>query len=204
MRIAYADPPYPGKAKKLYDCEEIDHEVLIENLETYDAWALSTNEISLSKVLKLCPDNIRIGAWTKRGNSIANIQFCLSSCWEPVIVKPAKRKWEETVRGYHSSCSNPPPGPAKKDFNHFTPKNSVDPNNTWRRKDPSKGHAGFKNMAFCFWVFSMLNARPEDDFVDMFPGSGAVTRAWDRWKRQERNSLMKWVKTDGPPNPLLQ
>lgn len=47
MKFAYADPPYIGQAKRLYDCEEIDHKELIERLNTFDAWALSCSSPSL-------------------------------------------------------------------------------------------------------------------------------------------------------------
>ena len=40
MRLAYADPPYPGQAKIHYShdpkCAEVDHEELIKQLEQYD------------------------------------------------------------------------------------------------------------------------------------------------------------------------
>lgn len=37
---------------------------------------------------------------------------------------------------------------------------------------------GAKPAAFCFWLFDLLGALPGDDFVDLFPGSGGVARAW--------------------------
>lgn len=42
--------------------------------------------------------------------------------------------------------------------------------------------AGQKPPAFCFWIFELLNLRPEDEFHDLFPGSGAVGRAWEKWR----------------------
>ena len=44
--------------------------------------------------------------------------------------------------------------------------------------------AGAKPEAFCFWLFQLLNIKPGDDLVDLFPGSGAVGRAWQKWQRQ--------------------
>jgi hypothetical protein len=44
-----------------------------------------------------------------------------------------------------------------------------------------KGFPGAKPDAFCYWIFEGLNLLPTDDFVDLFPGSGAVTEAWQRW-----------------------
>jgi hypothetical protein len=37
---------------------------------------------------------------------------------------------------------------------------------------------GTKPAAFCRWVFDLLGAAPGDTLDDLFPGSGAVTRAW--------------------------
>jgi hypothetical protein len=37
---------------------------------------------------------------------------------------------------------------------------------------------GAKPAAFCRWVFELLGAAPGDQLADLFPGSGAVTRAW--------------------------
>jgi hypothetical protein len=38
--------------------------------------------------------------------------------------------------------------------------------------------AGAKPEAFCRWLFSVLNAQAGDELVDLFPGSGIVTRTW--------------------------
>jgi hypothetical protein len=40
-----------------------------------------------------------------------------------------------------------------------------------------------------FWIFEVLNMQADDDFDDVFPGSGAVTRAWESWKRQPKLPL---------------
>ena len=37
---------------------------------------------------------------------------------------------------------------------------------------------GTKPAAFCRWVFTLLGAAPADSLDDLFPGSGAVSRAW--------------------------
>jgi len=29
----------------------------------------------------------------------------------------------------------------------------------------------------------MVGARPDDELVDMFPGTGAVTKAWESWRK---------------------
>lgn len=33
-------------------------------------------------------------------------------------------------------------------------------------------------------MFEGLNLQPDDDFHDIFPGSGAVGTAWEKWKQQ--------------------
>ena len=62
MRFAYADPPYPGQARRHYKHHpdfdgEVDHGALIERLmdEFPDGWALSTSESALKDVLELVP-----------------------------------------------------------------------------------------------------------------------------------------------------
>src|SRR5688572_25422869 len=44
-----------------------------------------------------------------------------------------------------------------------------------------RGLVGAKPEAFCRWIFDLIGLRPGDPFVDMFPGSGAVGAAWERW-----------------------
>ena len=37
---------------------------------------------------------------------------------------------------------------------------------------------GAKPGAFCRWVFDLLGAAPGDSLDDLYPGSGAVGKAW--------------------------
>ena len=37
---------------------------------------------------------------------------------------------------------------------------------------------GTKPAAVCRWIFTLLGAAPGDSLDDLFPGSGAVGRAW--------------------------
>lgn len=73
MRLAYADPPYPGLARRYYGREptyagEVDHAALIASLEaSYDGWALSTSARALRDLLPLCPPEARVCSWTKPG-----------------------------------------------------------------------------------------------------------------------------------------
>src|SRR5262252_4412119 len=66
-RLAYADPPYPGQAKRLYGphpdyAGEVDHAALIGRLNEFDGWALSTSNRSLADMLALTGPQ-RVLAW---------------------------------------------------------------------------------------------------------------------------------------------
>lgn len=87
LRLAYADPPYPGKAW-LYRghpdyAGEVDHPALIRRLSTYDGWALSTSAEALPAVLASCPPGVRVGAWF-RGERPTRSARPLNA-WEPVV-----------------------------------------------------------------------------------------------------------------------
>ena len=157
MRVAYADPPYIGQAKKHYNNTEVDHLELLRNLNSdYDGWALSCSSPSLKEILTLptCPDNVRIGAWVK--------PFCIykpnvnpAYAWEPVLFIPARNgtRDEDTKRDWVSSV--------------ITLK---------------KGLVGVKPETFSMWLFDILGLRDEDEFCDLFPGTGAVTKAYEKWR----------------------
>jgi hypothetical protein len=158
-RLAYADPPYPGNARLYRDhpdyAGEVDHAELIARLAGYDGWALSTSATALPSVLALCPPGVRVAAW-HRGERPTASRWPLSA-WEPVIYHPAR---------------------------------PVDPSTWSTRRVDSLVHGvsamttlpgrvvGAKPAAFCTWIFGLLGAQPGDALDDLYPGSGAVTRAW--------------------------
>ena len=87
LQLAYADPTYPGNAG-LYRTHpdyggEVDHAALIEQLASYDGWALSTSAEALPSVLALCPRGVRVAAW-HRIERPAPSRWPLHA-WEPVI-----------------------------------------------------------------------------------------------------------------------
>jgi len=43
---------------------------------------------------------------------------------------------------------------------------------------------GAKPPQFTWWVLACLGVQRDDDFTDLFPGSGAVGRAWEAWRAQ--------------------
>jgi hypothetical protein len=164
LRLAYADPPYPGKAW-MYRAHpdyagEVDHAALIRRLGLdYDGWALSTSAAALPAVLALCPTGVRVAAW-HRGERPTPSRWPLNA-WEPVI--------------YHGGR---PADPSRANAALQTRRvdslvHGVSPLTTL----PTRV-TGTKPAAFCRWVFTLLGAAPGDTLDDMFPGSGAVTRAW--------------------------
>ena len=164
-RFAYADPPYYGHASfykgmhpewAKWDTLEA-HAELIATLNTdYDGWALSLTSGNLHDILPLCPRDARIMAWVKPFASFKP-GVGVAYAWEPVIVRGGRKREREqgTVRDWHAA------------------------NITLQR-----GLTGAKPESFCFWLFEVLNIQPGDTFTDVFTGSGAVTRAYDGWRRQ--------------------
>ncbi len=154
MRIAYADPPYVGQAKKHYKSEEVDHVALIAQLVEYDGWALSASSPSLRYLLPLCPENVRVAAWVKPFCSFKpNVNPAYA--WEPVLFVPARSGRRDI--------------PTVRDF--------VSANITLR-----KGLVGAKPEAFCWWLFDLLGMEPGDEFDDLFPGTGVVTETFNDWR----------------------
>lgn len=166
MRFAYADPPYPSCAHKYLKenpgaCE-VNHRILVGWLcdEFPDGWALSTSPAALREILNLCPDDVRVAAWCKPFTPMKMGGVGGLHCaWEPVLYRTP------TLRG------KPRPvrlGIVARDWISVSPK--------LRQRVP-----GEKPHRFGWWIFSMLGAGPGDDFVDVFPGSGAMGEAWVAW-----------------------
>lgn len=157
MRFAYADPPYIGQAKKHYGNEatyagEVDHAELIARLcREYDAWALSCSSTSLKRILALCPDDVRIASWVKPFAAFKK-NVNPAYCWEPIIFHNTRRRTREQ--------------PTLRDW--------IAESITLRR-----GLCGVKPLKVCLWMFDFANLNGGDEFSDLYPGSGAVTAAWE-------------------------
>jgi hypothetical protein len=155
MNLAYADPPYPGRAHLYADhpdyAGEVDHEELIHTLRGYDGWALSTSADALASILPFVPEPHRILAWVKHTITVS---------WEPVIVVSARKP--EGVRDW-IQC---------------------EPDSYQWRTKPDSYVIGQKPEPFCRWLFQWLGAEPDDTLDDLFPGSGQVGRVWEGWKAQ--------------------
>jgi hypothetical protein len=168
-KFAYADPPYFGQGSRHYgalhanaaDCDsEAWHKALIERLcdEFPDGWALSLHTPSLKMMLNLCPDDVRVGAWVKPFAAFKK-NVTRAYAWEPIILRGGRKipTTEPTVRDWIEA-------PA------------VSESITMRR-----GFPGAKPAAVIWWIFDWLNMEPGDEFIDLFPGSGAVEEAYQAW-----------------------
>ncbi len=158
MRFAYADPPYPGKARKYYQREptfagEVDHPALIAELRAggYDGWALSTagNLATLRALLPLCPDGARLCPWVKP-HPAAALTYGLHNVWEAVIVVGGRQRRPGVRDAYIGAVA----------------------------RGGGSRLVGRKPLGFCAWLFRALGMQPGDELVDLFPGSGNVSRAW--------------------------
>jgi hypothetical protein len=160
VKFAYADPPYPGCAH-LYRAHpdfagEVDHAELVARLvrEYPDGWALSTSAPALRDVLNLCPREARVMPWVKPFASFKP-GVGVAFAWEPVIVMGGRKRTREQ--------------PTARDW--------VAANITLKR-----GLTGAKPRTFCLWLFDVLGLQPDDEFHDLFPGSGAVWIAWQEFR----------------------
>jgi hypothetical protein len=164
MKCAYADPPYLGVAAKHYghlhanaaDYDDpMTHKRLIEKMsDEFESWALSMSEPSLRTLLPWCPSDCRTAVWVKSFASFKpNVTRAYT--WEPVVFRFSRNRTREQ--------------------------------DTWRDHivcpiTLKKGFTGQKPEPFSFWVFEGLNIIEGDDFTDLFPGSGAVTEAYEKWR----------------------
>lgn len=159
MRLAYADPPYPGCARLYKDqpdyAGEVDYRELLTRLSTYDGWVLHTNSPGLRTLLPLIPPEARTMAWVK-GFAAFKRNVSVAYAWEPVFVRAARKP---VVSG------------------RIVMRDWVECSITLKR-----GLTGAKPEKVCHWAFEMMGAEPDDELDDLYPGTGAVTRAWETWR----------------------
>jgi hypothetical protein len=141
-----------------YGTPEVNHEFLVRDLcEQYpESWALSTASTTLQQVLAVCPPTVRVAAWVK---PFASFKPGVNPAyaWEPVIFYGGRKRARE----------------------EFTVRDWCAANITLRR-----GFTGAKLEEFCLWLFDLMGLQPGDEFIDLFPGSGAVSRAWESYSNQ--------------------
>lgn len=159
-QFAYADPPYLGQSKKHYGnhadyAGEVDHAALIAHMcDEFDGWALSLSVKSLPQIMRLCPLDVVTLAWFKPIAPPLGDHRRYN--WEPVIMRPVQRYGPGYVP--LAVIASPP---------QFT-----------FREKPQEHVIGEKPEAFCHWVFASAGVTRDDELTDLFPGSGAVARAW--------------------------
>jgi len=191
MRFAYADPPYPGQSARYYRnhpdyAGEVDHAELI------------------TRLARDYPDG-----WALSTNAVslaAVLALCPPAarvavwhktsdphpgqdgwwyCWEPVIVTGGRRTG--VVRNV-LTCG-------------------------------TRGNAGrfpgAKPPEFSRWVFRLLGATLEDHLDDLYPGSGAVSDEWERYRAQPQlpepkvrftdsrhpRKTLRWLRNNAEPLP---
>lgn len=205
LRLAYADPPYPGRSARYYSAHpdyagEVDHAALIAQLAEFDGWALSTSADALQDVLPLCPAGVRVAAWHRGERPHRGAQGPLSA-WEPVIyfggrpdLAPYLSRAAESDASRADLHDTSPPGhhdgypsaPAHHDASTAAQHDGLP---GVRRTDSLVYVArarptdpgwvtGAKPAAFARWLFGLLGAQAGDQLVDLFPGSGGIARAW--------------------------
>lgn len=160
LRLAIADPPYPGRAG-LYEghkdfAGEVDHGALLEHLQGYDGWALATDEPGLKIVVPLAHArglDFSVGIWVRGPR--------------PTPSRRPLRTWEAVL--YHPARELVSPSPARDVLIHHAQVCSTLGDDRV---------VGAKPPAWSAWVFGLLAAQPGDQLDDLFPGSGAVGRAW--------------------------
>lgn len=183
LRVAYADPPYIGQAKRHYGghadyAGEVDHAELVTRLvDDYpDGWALSLSAKSLQTILALCPADVRVCAWLKPwSNMLPGIR--VQYAWEPVIVRGGRK-------GPHVKGD-----PLLRDAAVV-----ANPSGFTFRKLPDGSVIGRKPPMFCHWLFSVLGLRSGDTLDDLYPGNGAVGQAWQEWLAQGAPRFSQSVK----------
>jgi len=154
MRFAYADPPYPGLANLYPERTEVDHAELLERLD---------REYD-GWALSTHQDGLRlvVPLLPERARICAWVKPWatmrpraeLVFAWEPVIVAAVRAP----ARSVHD----------------------------WIACNPTRlrGMVGAKPDGLAYWMFAAAGLRPEDELEDLYPGTGAVGRAWERWRRQ--------------------
>lgn len=164
VTLGYADPPYIGCAHLYKDHPdyrgEVDHARLIEELEyAYDGWILhaAATPRSMAVIAPLVEkiEGARWCTWVK-GFAAFKKNVPVAYAWEPVIIKPARK-----------------PVVSKRQVNRDWIQESI----TLKR-----GLTGAKPEKVCHWAFELVGAHPEDELIDLFPGTGAVKKAWQSWQ----------------------
>lgn len=186
MKVAYADPPYPGCAHLYRGHEdyngEVDHGELIERMSReYEGWILHTGSVQLKEVLALCPDDVRLLSWVKGWASFkpgASIKYA----WEPVIL------WNPRQRVTGSGQ------PFVRDWLMC---------NVGRNRQGAlvQDFTGGKPRLVCEWVFDCMGLEGDDELGRSFPRNRRGLRSVGYMALSDEACRMKALYTDdGPPS----
>lgn len=202
MRFAYADPPYLGRGE-YYRAHHPDamswnkpetHRALVERLQTEfpDGWVLSLSERSLRTILPMCPPKARTGAWIADRPRYAGKGVAVRKHFEPVIFMGG-RPYSETgnraadfivTRQQRLPTGHPRYAMVKQDIR------------------AGKIFVGQKPTAFAMWIFDLLGIAKDDEFVDLFPGSGAVGEAYATWRADKIPDFCGYINIDPAPGGI--
>jgi hypothetical protein len=169
MKIGYLDPPYIGQSRRHYGdhpdyAGEVDHRALAVDLRRFDGWVLHCSVPSLRDILGYLDDagevDHRVMAWVKPFAAFKR-NVPVAYAWEPVIVSPARKP---VVAG------------------RVVMRDWIAESITMQR-----GLSGAKPEEVCRWAFEVVGAEPNDELIDVYPGTWAFTRAWERWCANRRN-----------------
>ena len=163
LRLAYADPPYLGLARRYYGDQpsfagEVDHSELVSRLASYDGWALSCSSASVPAIAALLVAQdlqARLAIWHRR--PAPHPTAGLITAYEGVFYGPAR----PVARGSGGPMTDVLLGVEGRP-----------------RPTLPSSVIGMKPPAFLVWVFGLIGARPGDTLDDLYPGSGMVGRAW--------------------------
>ena len=186
MKFAYADPPYLGRGE-YYRAHHPDamrwndpetHRELIERLQAEfpDGWAMSLSEASLRTILPMCPVGARVGAWITDRARFAGKPVPVRKHFEPVIFmggRPYSDTGNRSADFVVTKQERLPEGQPR----YAMVKENIRAGKTFVGRKPS---------AFAMWVFDLLGLQADDEFIDLFPGSGAVTEAHSLWLNEKR------------------
>lgn len=166
--FGYFDPGYIGLAAKYYKGQpdfrgEVDHPALIQRAlaSGYKGFALSLSVslLSLKTIINALPEELlqptsggpppaRLCSWRKP-HAVPAATRGAHNTWEGLLVVGGRR----LAPGIPDSLQALP----ARGWGHLP---------------------GRKPIRFCAWLFNLLGMLPGDELVDVFPGSGAVGRAW--------------------------
>lgn len=167
MKLGYADPPYLG-CGTLYASHHADalawddpatHARLVEQLQDeFDGWVLhgSATPASIALYGSLVEKTgARWCSWVKQFAAFKR-NVPVAYAWEPVIIKAVRK-----------------PVVSKR----LVMRDWIMCPITMRR-----GLTGAKPEPVVHWALELAAMRPDDELDDLFPGTGAVTKAWRSWQ----------------------